>query len=44
LKRKRHSEEQITYSLQLAETGTPVAEVVRKLGISEQTFCRWKKR
>jgi len=21
-----------------------VAEIIRKLGISEQTFCRWKKR
>ena len=25
------------------EAGTPVAEVVRKSGISEQTFYRWKK-
>lgn len=26
-----------------AETGTPVAEVLRRMGISEQTFYRWKK-
>jgi putative transposase len=26
-----------------AETGTPVAEVIRRMGISEQTFYRWKK-
>ena len=26
-----------------AETGTPVKEVIRKMGISEQTFYRWKK-
>lgn len=26
-----------------AETGVPVAEVIRRLGISEQTFYRWKK-
>lgn len=44
MKRKRHSEEQIAYALQLTETGTPVAEVVRRLGITEQTFYRWKKK
>ena len=27
-----------------AETGTSVGEVVRKMGISEQTFYRWKKK
>ena len=26
-----------------AETGTPVAEVIRRMGISKQTFYRWKK-
>ena len=26
-----------------AELGVPVAEVIRKMGISEQTFYRWKK-
>jgi hypothetical protein len=25
------------------ETGTPVKEAIRKMGISEQTFYRWKK-
>jgi len=44
LKRKRHSEEQIAYALQLVEAGTSVAEVVRRLGISEQTYYRWKKK
>ena len=29
--------------LRLAETGTPVAEVIRRMGVSEQTFYRWKK-
>ncbi len=24
--------------------GTPVAEICRKLGVSEQTFYRWKKK
>jgi putative transposase len=29
--------------LKQAELGVPVAEVIRKVGISEQTFYRWKK-
>ena len=27
-----------------AESGTPVSEVCRKMGIAEQTFYRWKKK
>jgi putative transposase len=30
--------------LRQAEAGTPIEEVCRKLGISEATFHRWKKR
>ena len=42
---KEHfSEEQIAFALRQAESGTSVAGVIRKLGISEQTFSRWKKR
>jgi putative transposase len=29
--------------LKEAELGTPAAELIRKIGISEQTFYRWKK-
>jgi len=43
MKKGRFSEEQIAFALRQAESGTPVAEVIRKLGISEQTFYRWKK-
>jgi putative transposase len=43
VKKSRFTEEQIAYALRQAETGTPVAEVIRKMGISEQTFYRWKK-
>ncbi len=43
VKKKRFSIEQITAVLRQAETGIPVAEVVRQVGISEQTFYRWKK-
>jgi putative transposase len=41
--RKRFSVEQITSILKQAELGTPVADLCRKLGISEQSFYRWKK-
>ena len=44
MKRKRYSEEQIAFALRQAESGTPIAEIVRKMGISEQTFYRWKKK
>jgi len=44
MKRKRFTEEQITYALRQAESGIPVAEVCRKLGVTEQTFYRWKKK
>ena len=42
--KRNFSEEQIAFALRQAESGTSVAEVIRKLGISEQTFYRWKKR
>ena len=44
MKRSRYSPEQIAFALRQAENGTPVVEVCRKMGISEQTFYRWKKR
>ena len=43
MKKSKFTEEQISYALKQAETGTPVAEVIRRMGISEQTFYRWKK-
>ena len=42
--KKRYTEEQIAFALRQAESGTSVAEIVRKLGISEQTFYRWKRK
>lgn len=44
MKAKRYTEEQIGFALKQAEYGTPVGEVCRKLGITEQTFYRWKKK
>jgi putative transposase len=43
VKQKRHSVEQITGVLKQAETGSPVGDLCRQVGISEQTFYRWKK-
>lgn len=42
MKRKRHTEEQIIKILKEAEAGLSTADIVRKHGISEQTFYRWK--
>lgn len=44
MKKTRFTEQQIAFALKQAETGTAVAEVVRKLGISEATFYNWKKK
>jgi putative transposase len=43
VKKKRFSVEQIVAVLKEAELGSPVAELIRKVGVSEQTFYRWKK-
>jgi len=44
MKRSKFTEEQISFALKQAETGTPVKEVIRKIGITEQTFYRWRKK
>jgi len=44
MKRSRFTEQQIAFALQQAEQGTSAGEVIRKMGITEQTFYRWKKR
>lgn len=38
----RFTEEQIGYALSQQLSGTPLAELTRKLGISEQAFYRYK--
>ena len=43
MKTKRFSVEQITTVLKQAEAGAPVGDLCRQVGISEQTFYRWKK-
>jgi putative transposase len=44
MKKSRYTDEQIAFALRQAETGTPVKEVIRKMGIAEQTFYNWKRR
>ena len=43
MRRKRYTDEQIAYALRQAESGTPVIEICRKMGVSQQTFYRWRK-
>jgi putative transposase len=42
MKKSRFSEEQIITALKEVDAGRKVAEVARKLGVTEQTFYRWK--
>jgi putative transposase len=43
VKQKRFNVEQIVVVLKQAEAGVPLVELIRRVGISEQTFYRWKK-
>jgi len=44
MRKSRSTQELIVYALKQAEQGTAVAELRRKMGISEQTFYTWKKK
>ncbi len=44
MKSSRYTAEQVAFAMRQAESGTPVPEVCRKMGIAEQTFYRWKKK
>ena len=41
--KKRFTPQQIVFAHRQAESGTPVAEITRKMGISDPTFYCWKK-
>ena len=44
MKSSRYTAEQVAFAMRQAESGTPVSEICRKMGIAEQTFYRWKKK
>jgi len=44
MKKSKFTESQIVFALRQAEEGVKVAEVCRKMGISEATFYNWKKK
>lgn len=43
MKKSRFTPEQMLQAIRQAESGTPVPEISRKLGITEATLYRWKK-
>lgn len=44
MRTSRFTNEQIAMALRQAEAATPVAEICRKLEITDATFSRWKKK
>jgi putative transposase len=44
MKRKRFTEEQIIKALKEVDGGAEVREVCRRLGVSEQSFYRWRRK
>lgn len=44
MKKSKFTEEQITFALKQAETGTRIEEICRKFGISQASFYNWKKK
>jgi len=44
MKRSKFSEEQIVYAIRQAESGTPIGDLSRQLGVSDATFYAWKKK
>jgi putative transposase len=44
IKKSKFTEAQIAYAIRENETGTKVAEITRRLGISQATFFTWKKK
>jgi putative transposase len=44
MRKSKFTNEQIAFALKQAETGTPIKEVCRQMGITEQTFYRWRQK
>jgi len=41
--KKRFTEQQIAFALGQAASGTLLREFIRRMGICEATFCRWRR-
>ena len=44
MKTSKYSESQIATALRQVAAGAPIAEVSRSLGVSEVTYCHWRKK
>lgn len=44
MKQSRFTEEQISYALKQAEGGEPIAEICRKMGVSQNSFYQWRRK
>lgn len=44
MRTRKFTDEQIAAALRQAEGGTPVIDVCRRLGVTETTFYRWRKK
>ena len=44
MRTSKFTDEQIAMALRQHEAGTPVADICRKLGVSDTTFFRWQKK
>ena len=42
MKKSRYTEEQIIAALKEVDAGAKLQDVVRRLGVTEQTYYRWK--
>lgn len=43
MRKSKFTDQQVAFALQQAETGTPVEELCRKMGVSQATSYRWNK-
>ncbi len=44
MKKSRFTGQQIAYALRQADAGIHVEEITRKMGVTQATFYRWKKK